>query len=106
MTAPVAYLNLKHRGRPLAACLHRPASDFKALLIVAHGLYSSSQSKKLIHGEKDEVVPVSAARRAHDLALAPKGLYVIPGADHRLSRLADHNRAIARTLAWIRQMIT
>lgn len=57
-----------------------------------------------VHGECDETVPVSQARLGYDLALSPKDLFIIPGADHRLSRLEDQERAIDRTLFWMEQM--
>jgi|Deesub1362A_J573_1020465.scaffolds.fasta_scaffold04716_7 alpha-beta hydrolase superfamily lysophospholipase len=55
----------------------------------------------VVHGEQDEVVPVEQARLAHRLAAAPKDLLILPGADHRLSRREQQDRATARTLAWI-----
>jgi alpha-beta hydrolase superfamily lysophospholipase len=54
-----------------------------------------------VHGEADEVVPVSQAHRAYALAGEPKELLLLPGADHRLTREADQDQAIARTLAWL-----
>lgn len=54
-----------------------------------------------VHGERDEVVPVDQARRAFALAGEPKDLLLLPGADHRLTREADQDQAIARTLAWL-----
>ncbi|MCA1988942.1 MAG: alpha/beta hydrolase [Desulfarculus sp.] len=54
-----------------------------------------------VHGEGDEVVPVGQARRAFALAGEPKDLLLLPGADHRLTRPADQDQAIARTLAWL-----
>lgn len=54
-----------------------------------------------VHGEQDEVVPVDQARRAHALAGEPKELLLLPGADHRLTREADQERATARSLAWL-----
>ena len=64
-------------------------------------LLARSSRVLFIHGELDEVVPVAQAHRAHELAAPPKGLLVLPGADHRLSRLEDQERALARTLAWL-----
>ncbi len=54
-----------------------------------------------VHGEQDEVVPLAQAREGHRLARPPKQLLVLPGADHRLSRQADQEQAIAHTLAWV-----
>lgn len=53
------------------------------------------------HGEADEVAPVEQARHGHHLASEPKELLILPGADHRLSRIEDQERAIAATLAWL-----
>lgn len=54
-----------------------------------------------VHGDRDEVVPVSQAHRAFALVREPKDLLVLPGADHRLTRETDQDQAIARTLAWL-----
>ncbi len=59
----------------------------------------------LVHGEFDEVVPVSQARWAHQIMPEPKGLLVLPGADHRLSELADQEEAMAQSLAWVDRFV-
>lgn len=59
----------------------------------------------LVHGELDEVVPVGQARRAHQVLAEPKGLLVLPGADHRLSNLEDQKQAMAHSLAWVEQFV-
>lgn len=71
-----------------------PNHDLPAVLARARGVL-------LVHGEDDEVVPVKHARFGHDLVGPPKGLLILPGADHRLSRRADQDRAIAETLAFV-----
>jgi len=38
--------------------------------------------KLLIHGERDERVPVSMAQKLHDVARGPKEIIIVPGADH------------------------
>jgi len=58
-----------------------------------------------VHGQADEVAPVDQARRGHALAQAPKQLMILPGADHRLSRLSDQERAIAASLAWLERCL-
>jgi len=55
----------------------------------------------VVHGEADEVVPVAQARRAHRLALEPKRLLLLPGADHQLTRSHDQEQALAATLDWV-----
>ncbi|MBI4800132.1 MAG: alpha/beta hydrolase [Desulfarculus sp.] len=71
-----------------------PRHDLGAALAHTRGLL-------VVHGQEDEVVPVEQARLAFDLAAPPKDLLLLPGADHRLSRLADQDQATARTLAWL-----
>lgn len=58
-----------------------------------------------VHGEKDETVPVRQARQGHRLALEPKDLLILEGADHRLSRQEDQYRATERTLAWLKKFV-
>ena len=36
----------------------------------------------IVHGDQDELVPVSQAQKLYDVAGDPKGLYLIPGAGH------------------------
>jgi alpha-beta hydrolase superfamily lysophospholipase len=59
----------------------------------------------LVHGEKDEVVPVEQAVRAHQILPEPKGLLLLPGADHRLSKPEDQQRALTHSLAWVEQFV-
>jgi len=53
----------------------------------------------LIHGEKDDLVPVEHARKLFKKAGEPKQLVIIPGAGHRL-RLEE--KAIATALDWLK----
>ncbi len=53
----------------------------------------------LVHGDKDDVVPVEHALKLYEQANEPKQIAVINGAGHRL-RLEE--RAIGATLAWIK----
>lgn len=71
-----------------------PRHDLTSLLAVTPGIL-------FVHGMEDEVVPMEQARWGHTLAADPKGLLLLPGADHRLSRWEDQERAIQQTLAWI-----
>jgi len=54
----------------------------------------------VIHGENDELVPVSHARRIHELACAPKKLHLIPGADHRFTNPTHRQEATELTMKW------
>lgn len=59
----------------------------------------------LVHGELDEVVSVEQAKWAHRILPEPKGLLVLPGADHRLSKLEDQQQAMAHSLTWVEQFV-
>lgn len=68
-------------------------------------LLARTRGALFVHGGEDEVVPVRQARLGHGLAAAPKALFVLPGADHRLSRVEHQLQATARTLEWIRLLL-
>jgi fermentation-respiration switch protein FrsA (DUF1100 family) len=53
----------------------------------------------LIHGDKDDLVPVEHARRLYEKAGEPKELVIIPDAGHRL-RLEE--KAITTALDWLK----
>ena len=76
--------------------------------IPRHDLFAAvSRARRLllVHGQEDEVVPVAQAHLAYHLASQPKELLILPGADHRLSRLADQDQAMGRTLAWLERVL-
>ncbi len=52
----------------------------------------------LIHGDKDDLVPVEHAYKLYEKATEPKELFIIPGAGHRL-RLEE--KAITTALDWL-----
>ena len=57
----------------------------------------------VIHGEKDEIVPLEHALKIHDLAVPPKKLWVVKGGDHRLSD-PDHRKEATRlTVEWFEE---
>lgn len=41
-----------------------------------------SLPKLMIHGDRDQLIPLELGRQVFETARAPKSLYVIPGADH------------------------
>ena len=53
----------------------------------------------IIHGDRDETVPVSHARRLYQAAEEPKELKIVAGADHIFSDGNDRNRAISGGLS-------
>jgi dipeptidyl aminopeptidase/acylaminoacyl peptidase len=59
----------------------------------------------VIHGEKDELVPVDQAWKIfHHLSL-PKEIHVIGGADHRLMNPGHRQRAIELTVDWFKKYL-
>lgn len=54
----------------------------------------------VIHGAADDVVPLAHGRRLHAAAAEPRGLVVIPGADHRLTDPTHRRQAVRLSLAW------
>jgi dipeptidyl aminopeptidase/acylaminoacyl peptidase len=59
----------------------------------------SPRSLLLLHGDKDDIVPLESAYRLYERAGEPKELIVLPGAGHRL-RLEP--KALDITLNWLK----
>ncbi len=54
-----------------------------------------------VHGDQDDLVPVSHAHRLYAAALDPRQLEVIPGGNHQLTDPAHRQRAVEVSLEWI-----
>ncbi|VUT25926.1 MAG: Alpha/beta hydrolase family protein [Candidatus Methanolliviera sp. GoM_asphalt] len=59
----------------------------------------------IIHGDKDELVPISHARELYDCADEPKELKIIDGADHRFMDLSLRDKAIDISLEWFKRYL-
>jgi len=59
----------------------------------------------VIHGEKDELVPVEQALGIFYHLGLPKEIHVIGGADHRLTLPAHRQRAIDLTMDWFKKFL-
>ena len=59
----------------------------------------------VIHGEKDELVPVDQAWEIFHNLGSPKEIHIIEGADHRLTQPAHRQRAIQLTVDWFRKVM-
>jgi pimeloyl-ACP methyl ester carboxylesterase len=55
----------------------------------------------ILHGDRDEVVPVAEAHELHEYLKGSKRLSILKGADHRLSDLASMNQAVSEAMAWL-----
>jgi len=76
--------------------------NFKTVSPVEYIDKISPRSVLLIHGDKDETVPLEHAGRLYDRAGAPKDKTIIPGAGHRL-RMDE--RAITIALEWLKEKV-
>ncbi len=64
---------------------------------VSHGM--------VIHGEKDELVPVEQAWEIFYHLAEPKEIHVIEEADHRLTGLSHRQRAIELSVNWFKKYL-
>ena len=56
---------------------------------------------QIIHGSRDDDVPIEQARELYTHARKPKMLEIIQGAEHALRRPEDMDRILQLTLAWL-----
>jgi len=59
----------------------------------------------VIHGEKDELVPVDQAWEIFHGLGAPKEIHIIEGADHRLTEPKHRQRAMDLTIEWFKKYL-
>ncbi len=68
-------------------------------------LLSKVSNCMVIHGEKDELVPVDQAWEIFHSLAAPKEIHVIEGADHRLTEPAHRGRAMELSAEWFKKYL-
>lgn len=68
-------------------------------------LLSNVSNGLVIHGEKDELVPVEQALGIFNSLGLPKEIHVIGGADHRLTDPAHRRRAIELSVEWFKKYL-
>ena len=59
----------------------------------------------VIHGERDELVPVGQAWEIFNSLGAPKEIRILEGADHRLTDPAHRSRAMELSTTWFRRYL-
>ena len=59
----------------------------------------------IVHGEKDELVPVEEALRIFEHLREPKEIHIIGGPDHRFLNPEHRQRAIELTLEWFKRYL-
>ena len=60
----------------------------------------------IIHGSKDELVPVEHAYRLYENAKQPKELEIIEGANHTFSQAKDLDKITKLSLKWFKKHLT
>ena len=59
----------------------------------------------VIHGDRDELVPVEQARIIYEYLNEPKKMEIIEGGDHRLTHPDHREKAIETTLQWFERYL-
>jgi dipeptidyl aminopeptidase/acylaminoacyl peptidase len=59
----------------------------------------------IVHGSRDEQVPLSQAEVLYENANEPKDFQIIKGGDHRLANLSHRRRAVELTLDWFKKYL-
>jgi dipeptidyl aminopeptidase/acylaminoacyl peptidase len=59
----------------------------------------------IIHGSRDEQVPLSHAEMLYENANEPKNFQIIEGGDHRLTNPSHRRRAVELTLDWFKRYL-
>ena len=55
----------------------------------------------IVHGDRDEVIPVKQSEELYARIRAEKALHVIPGADHRFSNPEQFRRTTELLVDWL-----
>ncbi len=58
----------------------------------------------IIHGNKDETVPIEDGKKIYDMAQPPKEFYEVDGGDHRFSDPLHLAKVIEKTLSFIKEL--
>jgi dipeptidyl aminopeptidase/acylaminoacyl peptidase len=59
----------------------------------------------IVHGSRDEQVPLSHAEVLYENANEPKNFQIIEGGDHRLTKLFHRRKAVELTLDWFKRYL-
>ena len=91
--------------------INKPSDNGQTGMILDKQMLSFDISDRLsrignifvIHGEADEVVPVSDGSEIYDHATAPKQLWIQPGGDHRMSDPNHQREFVQRATEWFKE---
>ena len=59
----------------------------------------------IVHGEKDQQVPLEHGSRLYETLDEPKGLHILKKADHRFSEVESREEAIQVTMEWFNKYL-
>jgi fermentation-respiration switch protein FrsA (DUF1100 family) len=63
------------------------------------------QKVLIVHGDKDQQVPLEHASRLYEVLDEPKALHVLEGADHRFSESEWREEAISLSIEWFKRFL-
>lgn len=86
-----------HHGRRLNVSLLEDG----AKLAVAEAARKISCPALVIHGDRDDTVPVEEGRELYAALGGPKKLRILEGANHRLTEPAELQTAVAEAIDWL-----
>jgi fermentation-respiration switch protein FrsA (DUF1100 family) len=76
-----------------------------ARLYAAESFVPRVKNLLIIHGDRDETVPLGHAHRIYERAREPRHLGIIPGADHSITAPEHREKAIALSLEWFKKYL-
>jgi dipeptidyl aminopeptidase/acylaminoacyl peptidase len=85
---------------PLGEAFYRDLERYDARQAI-----KTVRNSLILHGETDELVPLTQAEELYAAARAPKDLEVFPGGDHRFTNPQHRRQAIRMSLEWFQRYL-
>jgi dipeptidyl aminopeptidase/acylaminoacyl peptidase len=85
---------------PLGEAFYRDLERYDARQAI-----KAVRNSLILHGETDELVPLTQAEELYAAARAPKDLEVFPGGDHRFTNPQHRRQAIRMSLEWFQRYL-
>ena len=99
-TSGSVHFTSRGRSLELTVDFFQDASQYT----LADTLPSLSQPLLIVHGDRDEIVPVEQAHRLHRLRPALTELAIVPGADHMFSQETHRQQVTERVASWFEEL--
>jgi dipeptidyl aminopeptidase/acylaminoacyl peptidase len=90
----------KSNQTPLKETFYRDANHYTVTAPLSH-----IKNLLIIHGDKDELVPLDHAQKLYQFAHEPKKLTVVPEADHTFSNPHLRKQAVLHSLDWFNRYL-